>query len=66
MSSLNMDVDLHVDVLDLMAEEDFHFEETIFSLEVQEFGYAANMCPVVDCNFQGTFPSRAKLPSPRM
>lgn len=31
MSSLNMDVDLHVDVLDLMAEEDFNFEETIFS-----------------------------------
>lgn len=61
MSSSHMDVvpDACIDVLDIMADDDFNFEESIFNLEVKEFGYVANMgCPVADCNFQGTFPSR--------
>ncbi|XP_065941010.1 uncharacterized protein [Magallana gigas] len=64
MSSSHMDVvpDACIDVLDIMADDDFNFEESIFNLEVKEFGYVANMgCPVADCNFQGTFPSRAKF-----
>lgn len=64
MSSSHMDVvpNACIDVLDIMADDDFNFEESIFNLEVKEFGYVANMgCPVADCNFQGTFPSRAKF-----
>lgn len=64
MSSSHVDVvpDACIDVLDIMADDDFNFEESIFNLEVKEFGYVANMgCPVADCNFQGTFPSRAKF-----
>jgi hypothetical protein len=53
---------LDIDVLDLMADGDFNLEEAILTLDaVKEFGYVANMmCPVADCYFPGTFPSRAK------
>lgn len=63
MSSFNMENDHgQVDVLDLMAEDDFYFEESVFDLDEQDFGYVANMkCPIADCNVQGTFPSRAKF-----
>lgn len=54
MLSLYMDVvlDVCIDVLDIMVDDDFNFEESIFNLEVKEFGYVVNMgCFVVDCNF---------------
>lgn len=56
MSNLNMDV------LDLLADEDFNLEKEVLAMDQsKEFGYVPNMnCPVPECNVPGAFPSRAK------
>lgn len=47
MSSSHMDVVSNacrdLDVQDIMADGDFNLEESIFNLEMKEFGYVANM-----------------------
>lgn len=51
-----------IEVLDLIANEDFNIEDAVLGLDQErEVGYVANMqCPVPECNFQGNFPPREK------